>query len=916
MFGDMLYNLVIGPLETVFEIIYVWAYKFTQDPGVAIIFLSLAMNLLLLPLYNRTDAIQAEANETEKRMGPSVAHIKKTFKGNEQYMMLQTYYRQNGYKPTDVLKGIAPLALEIPFFMAAYHFLSHLDILNFCRFGPIKNLARPDGLLLLGGETYNLLPVLMTVINIASSLIYTRKAPLKTKIQLYGMAALFLVLLYDSPAGLAFYWTLNNLFSLIKNILTSLPNRKKTIPAVLSSLSAAVLIYLWAHDQVLKPPYIRLLVGSALALNIPLILLLLRRNRSPREVTVTSKNRASFFTAQLILTLLMGVMIPAALIHSSPEEFIIWSKTVSIHSYVLYCSLIAAGFFLLWMGLCYGLMKPAGKKVMEYTAWSLCGICITDYLFFGRNYGVLSNQLVFDKAIENSSQAAAINLLVLILVAAALSLILRKKPEILRLAGTAAILAMVGMSAVNMYGTQQKVAENLSQADVLTQPESLFKLNKNGKNVVILMLDRAVGGFVPYLFNENPQLQQQFAGFTYYPNTLSFGAHTNVGLPAVFGGYEYTPRELDRRDDELLVTKHNEALRMMPVLFSGQGYDTTVCDPTYADYRWNATTAIYDDYPDIDAHITMGAYMNNSAEDMLSGVGHMRRKFLYYSFFKCAPVMMHSAIYDGGRYRDIQTGSNLGQSDESPVAAEGENIDFARSYSVLKYLPALTEVTEDSQNTFLMMCNDTTHSPQLLQLPGYTPSMKVDNREFEKEIPERTDWNGDTIQLGRGYQIKHYHCNMAAYLQIGRWLDWLRDQGVYDNTRIILASDHGYSVRVKQEMLFGPAFEDDIFFYNPILFIKDFDSNEPFRVDETQMTSADVPTLATGNLLENPVNPFTGNPITSDHRKDGPLYLSLTHIYSTAKNNGTTFLPDPWAMLEGDMWDRNNWKIIDRSQIP
>ena len=32
--------------------------------------------------------------------------------------------------------------------------------------------------------------------------------------QLYTMALFFLVFLYTSPAGLVFYWTLNNLFSL------------------------------------------------------------------------------------------------------------------------------------------------------------------------------------------------------------------------------------------------------------------------------------------------------------------------------------------------------------------------------------------------------------------------------------------------------------------------------------------------------------------------------------------------------------------------------------------------------------------------------------------------------------------------------------------------------------------------------
>ncbi|MGI5977862.1 MAG: hypothetical protein ACOX68_09230, partial [Candidatus Limivicinus sp.] len=102
-FSEILLTFFIKPLETLLEIVYIVAFKLTDNPGISIIGMSLIMNLLLLPLYNRTDAIQAEAIETEKRLKPYVKHIKKTFRGNEQFMMLQTCYRQNNYKPTDAL---------------------------------------------------------------------------------------------------------------------------------------------------------------------------------------------------------------------------------------------------------------------------------------------------------------------------------------------------------------------------------------------------------------------------------------------------------------------------------------------------------------------------------------------------------------------------------------------------------------------------------------------------------------------------------------------------------------------------------------------------------------------------------------------------------------------------------------------
>jgi membrane protein insertase Oxa1/YidC/SpoIIIJ len=118
---EMLETILIGPLKLVFEIIYVLANRIIGHPGLSIIVLSLIMNILVLPLYRRADDMQEKAKDIEAKLHDGVAHIKKTFSGDERMMILQTYYRQNNYKPTDALNGSVSLLLEVPFFMAAYH---------------------------------------------------------------------------------------------------------------------------------------------------------------------------------------------------------------------------------------------------------------------------------------------------------------------------------------------------------------------------------------------------------------------------------------------------------------------------------------------------------------------------------------------------------------------------------------------------------------------------------------------------------------------------------------------------------------------------------------------------------------------------------------------------------------------------
>ena len=130
MVWDVLYNLTVMPIQILIEFIFGLMYRIFANPGVAIIFVSIAVQLLVLPLYKQSDAMQEQERNKQKEMERWVKHIKKTFKGDERFMMLQAYYREVGYKPAYAIKGSFSLLLQIPFFMAAYNYLSSLSLLK------------------------------------------------------------------------------------------------------------------------------------------------------------------------------------------------------------------------------------------------------------------------------------------------------------------------------------------------------------------------------------------------------------------------------------------------------------------------------------------------------------------------------------------------------------------------------------------------------------------------------------------------------------------------------------------------------------------------------------------------------------------------------------------------------------------
>lgn len=92
------------------------------------------------------------------------------------------------------------------------------------------------------------------------------------------------------------------------------------------------------------------------------------------------------------------------------------------------------------------------------------------------------------------------------------------------------------MSIFNIIHINDSISEIKNQVEDNIENFPQFTLSKERQNVIVFMLDRAMGDYVPYLFNEKPELKNMFDGFTYFENVISYGGHTNFATPALFGG--------------------------------------------------------------------------------------------------------------------------------------------------------------------------------------------------------------------------------------------------------------------------------------------------------------------------------------------------------------------------------------------
>ena len=525
-------------------------------------------------------------------------------------------------------------------------------------------------------------------------------------------------------------------------------------------------------------------------------------------------------------------------------------------------------------------------------------------MFFGTKLGVLSPDLVYTDGFAFTRGEQLLNLGVLAVLAAGLYLLVRKFSKKLTLVLVIGTVALVGMGGVSVAKIINQTAETKVQLAATTDELPTITLSKEKENVVVIMLDRGISSFVPYIMEENSELKEQFDGFTFYANTLAYGGYTNFATPALYGGYDYTPAELNERDTELLADKHDEALKVVPTLFTEAGYDVTLIDPSYAGYQQIPDLSIYEDMPGVKAYLAEGKF--NEPAQQKRTVAARKRNFFLFSLMKTMPLSLQSPIYNNGEYRAVAT--DVGEENTSSIYQA-----FLKAYNVLKNLSSFTEATDSEKGTYTFLRSNSTHEATVLQEPDFEPAATVDNSAYYPAEGKTITDGENSVLLSWNYPLAHYHANMASLMKLGDWFDKLRKLGVYDNTRIIIVSDHGRDLGLFDQ---DSNRLHDIEFYQAMLLVKDFDSTG-FTITEDFMTNADVAALSLEGIVENPVNPFTGNPIAYSDAEDEEHHVIISSEWDIQTNKGTQFFESEWATVSGDVRVKDNWTFSgEASALP
>lgn len=481
----MLYNITIYPVEIIYKSLYLFISGIIGSYGISLIALSIVTTILILPFMHWANGMQASEKHLQDVMLPQLKAIKQESTGAEQHKRITNLYRRYGYHPIMAVRSAAGVALQIPFLMAAYYMLSTLPNIQGQTFLLIKDLSKPDGLL----WSVNLLPILMTVINIFSACT-TKNFATKDKIQAAIIAFLFLLLLYDATSALLVFWTCNNLWILLGNLRKVLFERLSFTPK-------------------------KIMING-------------------QDISYWFTNIPYDFMAATALLLTFFIFIPINIYLNNVNEF--WFTLSDIIYLLLAICLLSL--FLLFVIMHYILTKKKVVFLVCLIFGITIGLCLQSYVI-NLDYGVLDgHQIDWTKY----HKEALLNILIwfICILAPFFMIFLLKINRFKKIIKNASFMIII----IQLCSTVYLFSSNPIAQKTYTyfSTDKMFELSTKN-NIIIFILDTFETEEFQRLISEHPELSKPLDGFTYFPDAVGSYPTTMGALPQILTGQWYKLQE-------------------------------------------------------------------------------------------------------------------------------------------------------------------------------------------------------------------------------------------------------------------------------------------------------------------------------------------------------------------------------------
>ena len=936
---------ILYPIEYILQIILEISYRLSSNYGIALIMLSAVVSTLLLPIYSLADKWKEKEKIHQKRMETDIQSIKKHYRGVERYYSIRAVYRIYGYSPLFTFRTAFGFLIQIPFFFAAYKLLSQYTAFQGVSFGIIQNLGKPDGIL----YGINVLPFVMTIINIVAGIFYIKEWNKNEIMQLFGLSLFFLIVLYTSPSALVLYWTMNNSYSLIKYVWI---NRKHisdrvsqskvivsqfcssaqmlTIIKVLivlggyflvnyvlhvdrSSISGQYSLYagiwiffvcmlcgysysigkkgirvLFRVDMLvsylffvifvvlgiylLKQLYTATLpksigiysvvfLGRSMTLNnvgqLLIIVLLfslvcglcrvLWANRNNMFMRIVSGQGYTFklYAIMLLYFVCIGtIAIPVSFYITAPE--FLGGNIALLLGYTVVLAVVVYGIFFL---LGYGVFRLKGRRISHILTTVMTVLTVVS-VFYGfmlnLKIGVLRGSRFSDDNILITSQMFAnifeIVMIFLLIYSIYYYFAYIKKYLIIFLSIT---IFLIGGNIVRLVIQFEPIVNDVSLDENTLLPEYHNKITSfsKEKNILYVILDAFSADLLEDILEKYPHLFTGLDGFTWYKNTVSISEQTYYSMSAIIAGYNYAPNNIGKFNRTM-----KENIYQSRVYWSEKLPDY---DISYVNGHWfdadrldtlenvTAITTGYDyipyykkEFPSIQSMITLWEYFKEKLDIY---------KIINLSVFRIVPFHIKQRIYS--REGDIFTQQTTSILRKKFIPSYLAN-EHLRNEIVLKTI-VTTSNTNNLKPTFKLFWLDA-HGPYNLEEDCTTMTSEY--------------FSSGTIDI-MSLSLEHAPSQLKCLLEsIITWIQWMKIEGIYDISKIIIASDHGSSFHLYS----GNTLDSNIF---ALLMVKDFNERGKLKVSQQLMSNADIPSIVASGIPEYSFPELQQDPIKTKNER-------------------------------------------------
>ncbi|MES2640734.1 MAG: hypothetical protein V4850_14660 [Myxococcota bacterium] len=591
---------------------------------------------------------------------------------------------------------------------------------------------------------------------------------------------------------------------------------------------------------------------------------------------------ALFLVSVFTLAALVYIYLPITTFLTSPGELDIHLEFLLTHNAGRTITVLYAGAAIYGMAL-FSRMKT----VLSFAALTALLVAVVYAFVLPFGYPMM-NGLLFEQIPVTGVQLAARSLVdatvAPLVTLGALAALLRFGA---RGVVVALVLLNVSFGTVAAARALQEREGSRGGGDATSGSAQPIRFSKADNNVLLLFLDRFMGGFVEEILVAEPALAQRLDGFTWYPRTLAAGENSIAGLHPLLGGYDYTPDEMNRAGRPLR-DQSVESFAILPYNFTAKGYEAHLVNPHGLGFTMEGDCSFLSieglECASMPASLVADAaaatgvpvaeLSKASYSDLLVLLGVMRS----------APYLVKAAVGELGPWREFL--------DHSAATT-------LKQWAELEALPALTR-TDAPTGSLNIVMNMLPHEP-------YFMGEDCRPRRTRLVLP-------DEEVAARGYaslfDLQHAVAARCTLLLVADYVDWMKKEGVYDNTKVVLVSDHGIVGPVEDRSsraIAGGTQSRDFVRFRSLLMVKPRGARGVMATSEEFLPNAEVPRILCEEI-GGCVNPYlNGKPIEALGRND-PFYVSLVPWQFNLQSPDAFRIDEQMVLTGKDPYDVTGWR--------